>query len=54
MLLSKVTYNEHISQKKGKQYVAVGTVRMFLEQSDKVYKVAHKHIYPFPIYNKEG
>ena len=37
MLLSKVTYNEHISQKKEKQYIAVGTVRMFLEQSGKVY-----------------
>ena len=33
-LLSKATYNQYICQKKGKQqYISVGTVRMFIEQS---------------------
>ena len=31
MLISKATYNKNNSQKKVKQYVAVGTVRMFIE-----------------------
>ena len=35
-LLSKATYNQYICQKKGKQqYISVGTVRMFIEQSAK-------------------
>ena len=29
MLLSKATYNKYVCQKK--QYIAVGTVRMFIE-----------------------
>ena len=35
MLLSKVTYNKYICQKKEKQYIAVGTLRMFIETSVK-------------------
>ena len=34
-LSSKVTYNKHVCQKKVKQYIAVGTVRMFMEPSAK-------------------
>ena len=33
MFLSKATYNKHICQKKDKQYIAVCTVRMFIEPS---------------------
>ena len=34
MLLSKVTYNKYICQKKEEeQFIAVGTVRMFIEPS---------------------
>ena len=33
MLLSRVTNNKNIYQKKLKQYIAVGTVRMFIEPS---------------------
>ena len=32
-LLSKETYNKHICHKKVKQYMAVGTIRMFMEPS---------------------
>ena len=36
MLLSKATYDKYIFQKKEKQqYIAVGTVRMFIEPSAK-------------------
>ena len=35
MLLSEVTYNKYICQKKEKQYIAVDTVRMFIEPSPK-------------------
>ena len=33
MLSSKALYNKYIGQKKEKQYIAVGTVRMFIETS---------------------
>ena len=32
-LLSKATYNKYICHKKVKQYIAVGTIRMFIEPS---------------------
>ena len=35
MLLSKATYNKYICNKKVKQYITVGTVRMFTEPSAK-------------------
>ena len=36
MLLSKATYDKYIFQKKEKQqYIAVGTVRLFIEPSAK-------------------
>ena len=31
MLLSKATNNKYICQKKEKQYISVGTVKMFIE-----------------------
>ena len=34
-LLSWVTYNKYIGQKKEKQYIAVGTVQIFIETSGK-------------------
>ena len=34
-LSSKATYNKYICQKIEKQYIAVGTVRMFIEPSAK-------------------
>ena len=33
MVLSKATYNKYICHKKVKQYIAVGTIRMFIEPS---------------------
>ena len=46
MLLSKVsTLTKYISQKKVKQYISVGTVRMFIESA--------KHN-PFPVCNKDS
>ena len=32
-LLSKATYNKYICLKKVKQYIALGTIRMFIEPS---------------------
>ena len=32
-LVSEVAYNNYICQKKEQQYIAVGTVRMFIEPS---------------------
>ena len=35
MLLSKATYNKYICPKEEKQYISVGTVKMFTEPSAK-------------------
>ena len=35
MLLVKATYNKYICQKKEKQYIAFGTVKIFIEPSAK-------------------
>ena len=51
MFLSKATHNKYICQKKVKQYISVGTVRMFIEPSAK-----HLHLKgnPFHVYNTDS
>ena len=43
--------NKYIFQKKEKQYIAVGTVRMFIEPSAKHYQLLGL---PIPVCNKDG
>ena len=54
MLLSKSTYNQHICQKKVKQYIAFGTVSMFIEPSAKHLQSVPIDCTNSPVYIKDS